>query len=127
MYLLLYQCSHKLEFKFFFWRKGSTKARCLGPPKIMKRLCLGFLFFGGFFFFAFLGLHPQHMEIPRLRVLLATAMKDPGHICDLHHSSQQHQILNPLGEAMDQTHNLMVTSRIRFHCTTMGTPNKALL
>ena len=47
---------------------------------------------------------------------------DPSHVCDLYHSSWQHQILNPLSEAGDQTWNLMVPSRIRFHCATMGTP-----
>ena len=31
----------------------------------------------------------------------------------LHHSSHQGQILNPLSEAMDQTRNLMLPSRIR--------------
>ena len=31
----------------------------------------------------------------------ATAMLDPSHVCDLHHSSWQHQILNPLIEARD--------------------------
>ena len=31
-----------------------------------------------------------------------------------HHSSWQHRILNPPSEAMDQTHNLMVPSRICF-------------
>ena len=51
----------------------------------------------------------------------ATAMQDPSHICDLHHSSHR-QILNPLREARDWTHNLVVPSRIRFHCATMGTP-----
>ena len=30
-------------------------------------------------------------------------------------------------EARDQTRNLMVPSRIRFHCTTKGTPNKVLI
>ena len=46
------------------------------------------------------------MEVPRLRVQLelqllayATAMPDPSLVCDLHHSSRQHQILNPLSEA----------------------------
>ena len=34
----------------------------------------------------------------------------------------QHQILSPLGEARDQTHNLMVPSRI--HCATTGTPSQ---
>ena len=43
-------------------------------------------------------------------------------ICDLHHSSQQHRILNPLREARDQTHNLMGPSRICFRCAMMGTP-----
>ena len=58
----------------------------------------------------FLGLHPQHMEVPRLRVhselLLpaytrATAMPDLSRICDLHHSEWQRQILNPLSKARD--------------------------
>ena len=40
----------------------------------------------------------------------------------LYHSSRQCQILNPLSEARDQIHNLMVPSQIRFHCVTMGTP-----
>jgi len=31
----------------------------------------------------------------------ATAMPDPSHICDLHHSSWQCQILNPLSKARD--------------------------
>ena len=53
---------------------------------------------------AFLGPQPCHMEAPRLGVELelqllaystATAARDPSHVCDLHHSSQQRQILNP--------------------------------
>ena len=36
----------------------------------------------------------------------------------------QHQILNPLGKARDQTRNLIVPSQICFHCTTTGTPRK---
>ena len=60
--------------------------------------------------FCFLGLCLQDKEIPRLRVqselhLLAftsaTAMQDPNHICDRHHSSQQYQIPHPLREARD--------------------------
>ena len=52
------------------------------------------------------------MEVPRLGVELelqllayatATATQDPNHVCDLHHSSQQHRILNPLSEARDRT------------------------
>jgi len=83
---------------------------------------------GMFEIFCFLGLHPQHMELPRLGVhlelqLLAytttTAVPDPSCVCDLHRSSQQCQVLNPLSEARDQTHNLMVPSRICFRCTMM--------
>ena len=34
--------------------------------------------------------------------------------CDLHHSSQQHRILNPLSEARDQTYVLTDASQICF-------------
>ena len=39
-------------------------------------------------------------------------MQDPSCICNLHHSSQQGQIPNPLIEARDQTHSLMIPSQI---------------
>ena len=80
-------------------------------------------------------LSKQHMEVPRLGVeselqlpayTTATATPDPSHVCDLHHSSQQHWIPNPLSKARDRTHKLMVPSQIRFHCTTMGTPGTLL-
>ena len=60
------------------------------------------------------------MEVPRLGIesdlqLLAytttTAMQDPSLVCDLHCSSQQCRILNPLSEARDRTHVFMDTSR----------------
>ena len=40
----------------------------------------------------------------------AIEMPAPGHVCDLHHSSQQYQILNPLSRARDQICILMDTS-----------------
>ena len=64
------------------------------------------------FSFVFLGLRPQHMEVPRLGVeselkplayTTATAMQDLNCACHLHHSSQQCWILNPLSEARDRT------------------------
>ena len=76
-----------------------------------------------FLLFFFSGLHPRHMEVPSLGVqselqlltyATATATQDPSHVCNLHHSSQQHQVLNPLSEARDQPLNLMVPRRIRF-------------
>ena len=42
---------------------------------------------------------------------------DPSLVCNLHHSSRQHRILNPLSEARDQTCNLTVPSRIHFCCS----------
>ena len=71
------------------------------------------------------------MEIPRLGVesellLLAyttvTATQDLSLVCDLHHSLCQHQILNPLSKARDQTRNLIDPNRIRFCCATVGIP-----
>ena len=82
-------------------------------------------------FFSFLGLYLQYMEFLRLEVqselqllayAMATAMWDPSPVCDLHHSSWQHRILNPLSEARDQTCNLVVPSQIHFCYTVMGTP-----
>ena len=63
------------------------------------------------------------MEVPRLGVELelwlpayatTTATPDPSHVIDLYHSSGQHQILNPLTEARDQTCDLMDASQIHF-------------
>ena len=89
-----------------------------------------------FSFSSFLEPHLWQMEVPRLGVEselqlpvydTATAMPDLSHACDLYHSSWQQQILNPLNEARDQIRNLMVPSRIHFHCATMGTPYKVFL
>ena len=61
------------------------------------------------------------MGVPRLGVksepqlpayAIATATPDPSCICDLHHSSPQGQILNPMSEARDQTYILMDTSQV---------------
>ena len=57
-----------------------------------------------------------------MSLIRATVMQYLSLVCDLHHSSQHHQILNPLSKGRDQTHNLMVTSQIRFRCATTGTP-----
>ena len=84
-----------------------------------------------FFLLSFLGLHPRHMKVHRLGIkselqqpacTTAEATPDLSHISDLHHSSRQGRILNPLGKARDRTRDLMVPSRIRFHCATAGTP-----
>ena len=70
------------------------------------------------------------MEVPRVGVesemqlpayATATALPALSCVCDLHHSSWQCQILNPLSVARDRSHNLMVPSQIRFCCAMMRT------
>ena len=53
-------------------------------------------------------------------------MPDPSRIFDLHSSSRQCRILNPLNKARNWTWNLMVPSWIRFLCATTGTPKFSL-
>ena len=55
------------------------------------------------------------LELKPLAYTIATAMLGPSLVCNLHHSSRQHQILNPLNEARDWTCVLMDASQIRFH------------
>ena len=97
--------------------------------KFLPDVQLRYYFSFSFFFFR---ADPWHMEVPRLGVkselqlpayATAIAMPDLSRICDLHHSSQQCQIPDPLSEARDQTSILMDASWIRFRCTTMGTPS----
>ena len=94
--------------------------------------CMYQLFFLFVCLFCFLGPYPWHMEVPRLGIqselqllayTTATATRDPSRICDLHHSSQPHQIPDPLSEARDRTRILMDTSR----CVTMGAPRLFIL
>ena len=82
--------------------------------------CLLYLFIY-IYIFCFLGQHLQHMEVPRLGVeselqlpacATATATGDPSRVCNLHHRSWKHQILNLLSEARNRTHILMDTSRV---------------
>ena len=76
------------------------------------------------------------MAVPSLEVeselqlpayIIAIAMLDPSHICELYYSSWQLQILNPLSEAKDGTVILTDTRWIHFHCTTVGTPRNGFI
>ena len=84
-----------------------------------------------FFFFLLFRPHLRHMEVPGLEVKLelqlpvyttATATWDLSFVCDLHHSSQQGRIPDPLSKARDQTLILMDTSQIHFPSAMTGTP-----
>ena len=75
------------------------------PTSAIRRITFSFSFS---FFFA----HPRHMDVSRLGVeseiqlpayTTATVSWDPSHICNLHHSSWQRRILNPLSKARGQT------------------------
>ena len=72
-----------------------------------------------FFFFFFLG----HMEVPRLEAeselqlpayTTATAIRDSSQFLNLHHSSWQCRILDPLSKARDRARAFMDTRRIRY-------------
>ena len=47
------------------------------------------------------------------------------HVINLHHSSRQCKILNPLSKARDRTHIFMDASQIHFCCATRGTSGLA--
>ena len=71
------------------------------------------------FIYLFLGPHPRHMEIPRRSNWSYSSRPTP--------QPRQCQIFNPLSEARNQTHNLMVPSQIGFCYTMMGTQNKFII
>ena len=84
-----------------------------------------------FYHFSPPGPHPWQMEVPRLGIkselqlpayATVTATSDLSCVCNLHHSSWQRRILNPLSEARDRTCNLMLPSQIHFCYATTGNP-----
>ena len=69
------------------------------------------------------------MKVPRLGVeselyplayTRVTATPDLSHVYDLHCSSGQHRILNPLSEARDRTQVLMDTSAVSYPLSHKG-------
>ena len=106
-----------------FWQiPTACESDCCGQQGFLCAILLLFYFFT-FLIFGFLGPHLWHMEVPRLGVesevqlpayTTAIATRDPSRVCDLHHSSRQCQILNPLCLARNRTQNLLVTGQIPF-------------
>ena len=93
------------------------------PGLNQTRILFSSLVLFHFVLFFFLGPHLQPMEVPRPGVesepqlpacATAEAAQDLSPICNLHHSSRQHWIHNPLSEARDQTRILMDTSWVRY-------------
>ena len=66
----------------------------------------------------------SELQLPAYTTAIVTP--DLSRICDLHHSSQQRQILNPLSEARDQTFIFMDTSWVHFYWATMGTSTTSI-
>ena len=74
------------------------------------------------FFFSFLGPHCGMWSFPgevsnqscshQPIYVTATVTQDPSHVFDLHRSSRQHPILNPLSEARVGTHVLMDPTQV---------------
>ena len=81
----------------------------------------GLFWFPAIFFFVRAALATQRSSQARDTFGAATASHSHhsnarlSRICNLHHSSRQHWILNPLSQARSQTHVLMDTSRIHYH------------
>ena len=102
-------------------RKAATGI--LGPGlELWVQIIIAFvvLYHSFFFLFCCFKATPTALEVPRLGMnqlqLLAYARAtetwDPSHVCNLHHNSQQFQILNSLNKARDWACVLMDTSQV---------------
>ena len=97
--LLLYNIEHRFFWVFFFfWLFRAPPAAC-GSSQARDRI--------GAIAAAYTA---------------ATAMPDPSHLCDLHCSSWQWEILNLLSRARDQNCIFLDVSWVRYCWTTVGTP-----
>ena len=95
-------------------------------------LFLLFLFFIYFILLCFLGLHPWHMEVPKLGVeselqlpayTTATATPNLSHVCHLHYSSGQRQILNSWAKPGIELASSWILVRFVNRWATKGTPS----
>ena len=81
------------------------------------------------YLFCLVGLRLWHVEVHRLGIeselqlpayTTATATPDLSRVCNLHHSSWQCQILNPLSKARDRTFILMDSCWVCYHWAMLG-------
>ena len=118
-------CFISPSFFLLFYMLCQHAIGCVKVPHFNSDFCLFLLFtlpsifqsYDLFFLIFFLPPHPLHREGPRLGVELELQLQayttvmatwDPRCICDLHHSLHQCQILNPVSEARDRTHILIL-------------------
>ena len=95
-----------------------------------------FLFFFFFCLFAFSRAAPAAYEGSQARGsvgAIATGQRqshssaDPSHICNLHHSSRQRRILNPLSKGRIEPATSWFLVGFVYRCTTTGTPGPSFL
>ena len=65
---------------------------------------------------------PQQCGMWSVSATYTTAMWYVIRICNLHHTSWQHQLPDPLSKTRDWTHTLMDISRVCYCWVTVGTP-----
>jgi len=63
-----------------------------------------------------------HIRAISAGLCIAIATLDPSRVCDLHHSSWQCWILNPLSKVKNYTRILIDISWVHYRWATMGTP-----
>ena len=105
-------------------RKEGGKERRSTKAFFLVSLCVFLVFFCLFVCFCLFRAAPAAYGGSRARGLIwaitaayttATATPDLRQVCDLHHSSRQHRILNPPNEARAWTHILMDTSWVCYY------------
>ena len=57
----------------------------------------------------------SELQLPAYATATATATPDRSCVCDLHHSSHQRQMFNPLSKAKDRTHIVTDPSQVHYH------------
>jgi len=118
--IIFFKCVCEFNLLIFFWETSHLYSSC---TLVYSFLFLWYPYLVSFFLFFFFCLFAISWAAPvayggsQARGLIravarATATLDPSRVCNLHHSSQQCRIVNPLSKGRDRTHNLMVPSRI---------------
>ena len=132
-HLIILRCIHVIMWissSFIFYCSVDFHGMCISQS-VYPCTCFGFFFcFLFFFFLLFRAVPPAYRSSQaRGRTGAAAASLHHNHnnvrtepSLQLHHSSRQHQIPDPLNKVRDRTRIFMNTSQIRFHCAMMRAP-----